>query len=359
MFENMTYNAIMKRCLDRVPANIDKREGSLIYDALAPAAAELAQAFITLSTLKDDYAFPDTVTGENLTKKAMERSVIRHEATAAMRHAVFKTGEGIEMDVPIGGRYSGGTLNFVVTEKMSAGHFKMACETPGVGGNQYFGPLIPIEYVQNLGSAELLEVLIPGEDQESDDELRKRYFESLHGQNFGGNIRDYELWVTAISGVGGVRVYPIWNGGGTVKLVIISSEWGVPASELVDLVQTQMDPEINQGVGLGTAPIGHTVTVQPVEGVTLNISAEIVLLGGTTWQSIKPKAEQTIREYFTELCKSWAEVDAVTVRISQIETRILSLDGVVDISSTKINGSEANATLTPEQIPLFGTVSAV
>ena len=39
MYENMTFENIMDRCLSRVSASVDKREGSIVYDAIAPAAA--------------------------------------------------------------------------------------------------------------------------------------------------------------------------------------------------------------------------------------------------------------------------------------------------------------------------------
>lgn len=39
MFEEQTYEALMERMLDRLPDDIDKRENSVIWNALAPAAA--------------------------------------------------------------------------------------------------------------------------------------------------------------------------------------------------------------------------------------------------------------------------------------------------------------------------------
>lgn len=57
-FEAMTFENIMDRCLDRVSSSIDKREGSVVYDAIAPAAAELAIMYIELAYLMDR-AFPD------------------------------------------------------------------------------------------------------------------------------------------------------------------------------------------------------------------------------------------------------------------------------------------------------------
>lgn len=75
LYENMTFENIMDRCLSRVAASIDKREGSVVYDAIAPAAAELAIMYIELAYLLDR-AFPDTEEGDDLTLKCQERSVL-------------------------------------------------------------------------------------------------------------------------------------------------------------------------------------------------------------------------------------------------------------------------------------------
>ena len=120
LYENMTFENIMDRCLSRVAASIDKREGSVVYDAIAPAAAELAIMYIELAYLMDR-AFPDTEEGDDLTRKCQERSVFRTPATAAIRKGYFEDGDGGAMDVPIGSRYSGDALNYVVTEKIATG----------------------------------------------------------------------------------------------------------------------------------------------------------------------------------------------------------------------------------------------
>ena len=215
LYENMTFENIMDRCLSRVAASIDKREGSVVYDAIAPAAAELAIMYIELAYLLDR-AFPDTEEGDDLTLKCQERSVFRTPATAAVRKGYFEDGDGEAMDVPIGSRYSGDALNYVVTEKIATGQFKLLCETAGAAGNQYQGNLFPIDYVEGLGAARLADILINGEDEESDADLLARYKESLESQAYGGNIADYRTKVELLQGVGAVKVFPVWNGGGTV-----------------------------------------------------------------------------------------------------------------------------------------------
>ncbi len=54
MYENITYEVILQRMLDRVPNNIDKREGSIIYNALAPAAVELQNMYIEFDAILNE-----------------------------------------------------------------------------------------------------------------------------------------------------------------------------------------------------------------------------------------------------------------------------------------------------------------
>ena len=176
MYENMTFENIMDRCLARVSASVDKREGSIVYDAIAPAAAELAILYIELAYLMDR-AFPDTETGDDLTKKCRERSVFRTAATQAVRKGYFEKADGGGCDMEIGTRFSGGDINFTVTERIAPGQYSLTAETAGTVGNEYVGTLFPIDYVPELAAARLADILIPGEDEESDDALRAQ----IHG----------------------------------------------------------------------------------------------------------------------------------------------------------------------------------
>ena len=356
LYENMTFENIMDRCLSRVAASIDKREGSVVYDAIAPAAAELAIMYIELAYLLDR-AFPDTEEGDDLTRKCQERSVFRTPATAAIRKGYFEDGDGGAMDVPIGSRYSGDALNYVVTEKIATGQFKLLCETAGATGNQYQGTLFPIDYVEGLGAARLADILINGEDEESDADLLARYKASLEAQAYGGNIADYRTKVELLQGVGAVKVIPVWNGGGTVKIVFVDSDWSVPSSTLVDTVQTAVDPTQNQGEGVGIAPIGHVVTVTGVTGTKINVSFKLTFAAGYTWDTVKAGVTKAVNDYFAALAKDWANQSGITVRVSQVETKVLSVDGVIDITGTKINGGTQNIALASDAIPVMGGIT--
>lgn len=357
MYEEMTYEAIFGRMLDRVPDKFDKREGSVIYDALAPAAIELANMYIELDAILGE-SFADTAARGYLVKRAAERKLFPKPATQALLVGEF-TPKGIK--VPEGARFSCGPLNYRVAElkesKAEKDCYYMLCDTPGGDGNKIFGQLIPVDYIDGLATAELTEIAIPGEDEEDTEMFRGRYLDSFNSQSYGGNRRDYKEKVSSLDGVGGVKVYPVWNGGGTVRLVVIDSMHGVPSATLISSLQTVIDPVQNQGEGLGIAPIGHIVTVQGVMGVAINIDATIVYQEGWGWESAGPYIQAAIDSYFKELAEGWERESNLVVRISQVESRILACAGVLDIANTKMNGWTSNIILLDDQIPVRGEVN--
>lgn len=91
-----------------------------------------------------------------------------------------------------------------------------------------------------------------------------------------------------------MKVFPVWNGGGTVKIVFVNSDWGVPSSTLVDTVQTAVDPTQNQGEGAGIAPIGHVVTVVGVTGTAISVSFKLTFATGYAWDTVKTAVTKAI-----------------------------------------------------------------
>ncbi|ASS76808.1 phage tail protein [Tumebacillus algifaecis] len=356
MYKHQTYEAILSRMLDRVPGDVDKREGSIIYDALAPAAAEMAQMYVEMDIDKN-LSFADTSSGEYLERRTAEFGVTRHAATKARRLGMFSGQGGAPVDVPIGSRFAIGELTYVATSKITTGSFVLECERAGMVGNQQFGALLPIDYLDGLVTAELADVLVPGEDAESDEDLRKRYLATITQQSFGGNAADYKEKIESVPGVGGVKVYPVWQGGGTVKCTIIASDYSVPSATLIDEVQTLIDPEVNQGEGLGLAPIGHVVTITGASAVTINVATTLTLATGTTPGMVQADVEAEVAAYLLSLRTSWKDQQSLVVRISQIEARILNVSGVVDVTGTTLNGTAANITLNSDEIPTLGTVT--
>lgn len=337
--------------LDQVRSGMDKREGSIVYTALAPAAMELAATYIELDTILREM-FADTADREYLIRRAAERGVIPKAASYAELKGKFS------MDIPIGSRFSLAQLNYKTVERMGEGEYRMQCETAGTSGNNNLGELIPIEYINGLTRSELTELLIPGEDEEETEKFRKRYFDSLNSQAFGGNIADYKEKVSVISGVGGVKVLPTWNGGGTVKLIIVDSSYNIATNDLVKTVQEVMDPDTNRGKGYGLAPIGHVVTVTSAKADMISVSTNIAYQTGYDASQCMEDICEVIDNYLAELNKLWQDVNELVVRVSRIESRLLDVEGVLDVSDTAINGASRNYVIPFERIAVRGEIHA-
>lgn len=356
--EENTFDDIMNRALERVDDNIDKREGSVIYDALSPIAAELAQAYIVIDGIID-LVFPDTSVSEFLDRLVEQMGLSRNPATKSIRKGVFYDEEQNKMSIDIGTKFSIDELEYIVTEEIEIGEYKLECSTPGTIGNEPQGILLPVEYnVKNLGIAQLTDILIPGEDEETDEALRARYYEQANEKSFAGNIADYRKRTKEIEGVGAVKVIPVWNGGGTVKLIILDSDYNVASSVLINDVQQEICPN-KEPSGLGIAPIGHIVTVTTPNEFVIDVSTSIQYTEGASIDTVKPIIQQQLEKYFLELRTKWEEAETTVVRTSQIESIILNIEGVLDISHTTMNGSALNIQLDKEKIPILGEVNII
>ena len=186
MYEDQTYDIILERMMNRVSDKIDKRPSSPVYDLHSSTAIEFQILYIELEYLiKNSYG--DTAAREFLILLAKDRGLSPEPATKAILQGEFTP---TNIDVT-GKRFNIGEINYVVTEQITPGTYKVQCETEGVVGNQYLGDMIPMEYIDGLQTASLTSVLIPGEDEEDTEVFRQRYFDSFNEQSFGGNHADY------------------------------------------------------------------------------------------------------------------------------------------------------------------------
>ena len=131
MFESRTYEALLASALSRVASPVDKREGSMVMNGVAPSMAELAQLYIAADfVLQATYII--TAPREYLIKRAHDRNMDPYPASPAVYRAEFN------IEVPVGTRFSCEDLNFVVTARMDTEEdtetglsHQVTCETPG------------------------------------------------------------------------------------------------------------------------------------------------------------------------------------------------------------------------------------
>lgn len=376
--QKYTYDYILTEALSKVPDNVDKREGSIIRDALSPCCYEAAKHILYLADIIEQ-TYIETANGLWLDGRVIEGGITRDPATYAKKLGVFKTQLDEPCQISIGQSFStvGNTiLNYTAVQVYAnedgdvvPGSYIMQCNTVGSVGNSYIGRIVPNDYIEKLASAEITTLLYPGEEEESDDSLRERFLGNLIKTAFGGNIAQYQQWAKEIPGIGGVQVYPVWAGGGTVKLSIIDTDYNSCSSEFCQTILEKFDPENSggeTGLGLGIAPIGHKVTVSTPLPRTINVSGKITLLPGYKLETLLPQIKLVLEEYLLSLRQAWENSDdennySVIVYLGRINFAILNVKGVSSAYELQLNGTDTDIRLTEtsslQEIPVLGTVS--
>jgi uncharacterized phage protein gp47/JayE len=372
--EQYSFEFLIEEALNRVPNSVDKREGSIIYDALAPACYELSEYYMRLKKiLQDTYA--ETASEQYLDLRVAEQGINRFQATYAVKKGVFETESGNPIEIAIGSRFSTisetEAINYTVTAPYLSngspvvGTYQLTCEVLGTIGNSYVGNLIPISYIQGLSSAVMSDLIIPARDVETDEQLRERYFLSLKDKPFGGNIAQYKEVLKDIDGVGDAQIYPAWDGGGTVKCSIIDAEFNPISEHFIDIIQELIDPS-PQGEGLGLAPIGHKVTIVAPDELEIDVEATITLMAGYSKNQIETPIENAIDDYLLDIRKNWGVGNEFNqynlgVYVSRINAAILNVPGVANVTNTKINGDTLDLNLiedeNTQELPMLGAVT--
>lgn len=348
MYEAQTEQAIRDRMLAVISSRLDKREGSFTWDAIAPVALELAELYIQLGLLYR-VTFVSTSHGEYLETRAREWGLTRHPATHATGTLALTGTSGVV--VPAGTRFRTITgTEFELTTDVGidvggVGIGGIRAIVAGTGGNVLADTIteIPVA-IQGLQAVTNDEPTTGGADIESDDALRERLLERISRPATSGNIYHYIQWAKAVPGIGDARVIPIWNGPGTVKVILLDANRQPASAELVTEVVSYIEAE---------RPIGATVTVVAASAVTVNIGATVEYDAGRyTLDDITTAVEQAITAYLTQVSfrqdyVSYAKLGAV----------IMGVDGVTDYSGLLVNGDTANIALADDEVPVLGEVT--
>jgi uncharacterized phage protein gp47/JayE len=376
-FNEYTKENIENSMLNEVSDDLDKREGSLIQTAIGPVAWWLEGMYLTLNQIQQNSS-PFYAVGDALDDVVALRGVTRKQATPAVRKGIF------DAEIPTGSQFK--TVNgadsviFIsgdlISEVSGVYTYKMTCAVAGTIGNNYSGALIPVTAIPNLTSAVLGDAITEGTEEESDESLRQRFFNSFGSQPYGGNIAEYRKSILEIPGVSAVQIYPTWQGGGTVLCSILNGNY-LPASQtLIDTVQNAIcPPNVGESTpspnGYGVAPIGASVTITTGTELSINIEATIqfdanIVNGLELYQEA---IEAQIRAYIESVRKTWGTALAtheinypVTIYTSRIVYAILNVPEVVNVTDLTVNGqSFTDLVLTEtsalQQVPVVGTIT--
>lgn len=360
--EQTTEETIRSRMLERISDEWDKTEGGYIYDSIAPVAIEMV--FIGMMIRKAlNLSFAQTTNGEYLDKRAEEHGIFRKEAVKATGEIKI-TGTvgtiinaGLQVATEADTALNISSVEFVTTETVTIpgdGYVTVPIEAVEAGSN---GNVMANKIIVLLKSnSNITYVINPkpttgGTDIESDADLLTRYLEYVRTPGTSGNVQNYRQWALSIPGVSAVHVIPLWNGNGTVKVVILGPEKAPANDELVNRVKDYICGEDNYGNRM--APIGATVTVVSAQPITISISANIIIDKTlTTLENAIDVFKNDLNEYLKENV-----FNAATIRISKIGGVLIFRDWILDYTDLKINGDTENIETTEEQVIIIGEVS--
>jgi len=369
--EEFDFDYFLDKAIEKVPEGVDTREGSIIYDALAPSCYQMADFIMQLKNVLLE-TFVQTASGDYLDLRAEEHGLSRIQATQAVVLGKFTNDTGDPyLALETGWRFSSvgdEPIYYTVQETTAAeGYYKLQAEKTGTVGNEYVGTLLPVDHLNGLGTAEIVEITVPARDAEEDDVLRARILATQQVTAFGGNIEDYINLTTGIDGVGACQIYPTWDGGGTVRVVIVNNSYDIPSQSLISSVQEVISPTVTQE-GYGLAPIGHMVTVAAPTKREVNVSMHVDIEGGQSVDLFKASIESALTDFFLALRKAWSDHDDLyrysqTVYRSQLISKILTIDGILNVSDLLLNGSDADVPLaldnSTQELAFLGVVTYV
>ena len=351
MFDDRLQDIIMQEMMSEFGADVRTDDGSLAYNACAKIAEKLEEVYGDMDEINDNM-LPSTQDDFHLIEYGSERGIDYQYATAPIVRGVF------QQEIEIGERFTCNDYTYEVIEKISGFEYRMQCDTEGVEANANLGDLDPVDYVDEYLGGQITEILVAGEDDEDIELYREKVIKTFQTTAFGGNKADYRRFIDAIAGVGGCKPKRRASDSPWINIHVISSDYGVPSGDLINQIQTAVDPEQNSGEGDGMAPICHHVKIYACGSITVNVTTTISFDAGYSSATSQSLIESAVSSYLDELRQTWEsrEFEDTAVRISQIEAKILAVEGVLDVNDTRINGSTSNLIMDYTKVPVFGGV---
>lgn len=361
MFEAESRDVILERLkkyYDEVKqTDVSAVEGTFSFDTLAANAKEFEKAYAEMDLIVEA-AFPQTSWGKYLDYLAEELAGLdRRAATSAV--AVLTVTGNAGAVIPKGSIFATESgINFLSDDDTTipstgTASIKATAQTAGTGGNVAAGAIskIPVS-IYGVSSVTNEASAYDGYEEEADSVLLDRLLFAVRQPATSGNVYHYIEWSTSVSGVGAVKVMPLWNGNGTVKIVVVDTNKDVPSDDLLQEVR---------GVIAQNAPIGATVTVVAPTVKTINISLKVTNGAGNADAIKTAVTEYLKKEVFGTNYKNLSDLNKeITVSYAQIGRIILdesARTGVTDYSALTINDGTTNLTVPADNMPVVGTVT--
>ena len=334
MFTNQTYENIKQRILDNINIDIDKREGSFLSNMISPISEELAKNYINMGDILS-LGFIEDNFDTYLDKRVSEFGVYRKQGSKATGQIKVEGQEGATIEN--GTIIKANDLYFTVLNDIELPNDNIIyVEANDVGYKYNLLANTNFELVENSNKITNLVNELDfenGVDVESDEELRKRFVKAVNNPSTSGNKNHYEEWALEVNGVGRAVVYPLWDGNGTVKVMIVGNDNKPVTDEIVEACKTHIEE---------CMPIGCQLSIITPSLLNVVINASIEVKEGYTLEDIQLDFEDNLNEYLKDV--------ATELTYSKVYGLLVNHTGVEDITEFSINDSNSNITISEDKI---------
>ncbi|PFW61557.1 baseplate J/gp47 family protein [Bacillus sp. AFS075034] len=367
-----TEQDVFKRMLSDVDKKWDKREGGFIYDVLKPQAIARADQ---RKEFKNWYytRFAKYATGNDLDEVVENNTPLKRYPAKKAKGKVTVWGN-VGTKLPKGSTYV--HIRYDIDNKIveytqledavigPSGNVTVEIESalPGVIGNTAENTIQLNEAVFGVANVNNAEKIVGGEEKESDEDLRSRYFTWRRETSNSGNIGDYIRWSLSVPDVGGVLVFPIANGKGTVQLLICNTSFLPASEELVHQTQEYIAPA--DEMGEGQAPIGASVYVEAAQPVIINL--DVYVSSKQEAEALKQQLTDGVNSYLKEMNRLYWRENArrqsilkESYQISYLKVGSVAVDTMklIRVEKLLMNGEQKDVVLESGQIAILGDVN--
>lgn len=332
-----SYEDLLKDILNNTNINIDKREGSFVSNMASPVAYELSKMSLNLQDVLN-LAFIETNYDTFLDRRCEEYGLYRKLGVKSELQVVITT-DISEYELNRITSFIHNHLEFDIKHRNDK-TFDLIAKLEESMYNLDIGDTVLASSNLNI-VAEVTKIYEIGINVESDEDLRDRFRVFIRDTQTSGNVNHYKHWATEVNGVHNVKVYPLWNGNGTVK-VLISDEFNNPLDE--DIINNCFN-YISE-----VMPIGCTLTVSTVIPIYIDINATVKRNYGT---------DLAIKQKYTDRLNEFLSNEIGTAYYSKIYSLLGKLDEVEYIEELTINGEIKNVELIEEQVIIIREIEII
>lgn len=302
--ESMDFTTLRKLILDMAPDDVDKSEGSFMYDAVTPIALFVSEIFSQMKLILEQ-SFIGTANGGNLDNLAATMPRIYRNQATAERLMLRLSPYSPQTVAYLQQNYTTLAFSNVSGETFKIDdeqewltfnegniYIRVAKTVTGKGSSVVGEAMEPSPAINGLEVCRVNEITSGGADEEDDDHFRVRVWASMSSP-FLGSVADYQRKIFAefpasTNGFNVENCFIIPRGSRSGYICVIPSKLGengevehCTSGELQSL-QDYLDKRIDNvgGYGMGVAPIGHVVKVRDFTDFRLHMKFTVTVAKG-------------------------------------------------------------------------------